>query len=384
MSRFFTPYEGSRPYLFISYSHRDSEAVLDTITLLHDKKLRLWYDEGIPAGSDWPKNIEAHMRGCAAVLFFCSAGSMASLNCHSEIRTALALKKPVLFLRLDGTKPAENWEKLLSRAVPLSAEDSPQHRAEAVLSCKRLGRGFYRRPGENINSGWVPLVLSALFLLLSIGGLYALVSGRFLPELPDVEPTPVVVSAPVETPALDMSEWEGYFPVSFPDSQQERAVRTALGEAEREILRSDLLQITSLTFCGNMTLRDPSGVAFDSQGRCTVNGAPVGSGSVRELSEFGSMPYLESLALVCQPVEDLSALNGLLLLRELDLAGCQAADLSSLNDLPALETLHLEHSAIRELSALSAFPALRTVTVSADMLPLDWAADAPFEVILVP
>ena len=54
MSAFFTPYEGKRPYLFISYSHRNSQEVLDTIALLHQRKVRLWYAEGIPAGNDWP------------------------------------------------------------------------------------------------------------------------------------------------------------------------------------------------------------------------------------------------------------------------------------------------------------------------------------------
>ena len=52
MSGFFKPYEGSRPFVFISYAHRQSDAVLDTIRILHEKGWRLWYDEGIPAGSD--------------------------------------------------------------------------------------------------------------------------------------------------------------------------------------------------------------------------------------------------------------------------------------------------------------------------------------------
>ena len=53
MSRFFKPYEGNRPYLFISYAHKQSEEVVSTIRILHEKGWRLWYDEGIPAGSDW-------------------------------------------------------------------------------------------------------------------------------------------------------------------------------------------------------------------------------------------------------------------------------------------------------------------------------------------
>ena len=53
MNRFFKPYEGTRPFLFISYAHRQSEEVVSTIRILHEKGWRLWYDEGIPAGSDW-------------------------------------------------------------------------------------------------------------------------------------------------------------------------------------------------------------------------------------------------------------------------------------------------------------------------------------------
>ena len=72
MSKLFKPYEGKRPYLFISYPHKQSDAVVDTIRILHEKGYRLWYDEGIPAGSDWPANIAQHMRDCQAVICFIS------------------------------------------------------------------------------------------------------------------------------------------------------------------------------------------------------------------------------------------------------------------------------------------------------------------------
>ena len=81
MTTFFRPYEGKRSYAFISYSHRNTERVLSVITRLHEGKLRLWYDEGIPPGNDWPSNINAHMRACSAVVFFRSASALASPNC---------------------------------------------------------------------------------------------------------------------------------------------------------------------------------------------------------------------------------------------------------------------------------------------------------------
>ena len=53
MSAFFQPYEGNKPFLFISYAHRESEETVSTVRILHEKGYRIWYDEGIPAGSDW-------------------------------------------------------------------------------------------------------------------------------------------------------------------------------------------------------------------------------------------------------------------------------------------------------------------------------------------
>ena len=109
MSRFFKPYEGTRPYLFISYAHKQSEEVVSTIRILHEKGWRLWYDEGIPAGSDWPANIAGHMQGCAGVLFFESERALESPNCYSEMSTAHRLKKPCMVVRLEDAQRDENW-----------------------------------------------------------------------------------------------------------------------------------------------------------------------------------------------------------------------------------------------------------------------------------
>ena len=99
--RFFKPYEGKNPFIFVSYSHRDSEKVIETIRPIHEMFYRLWYDEGIPAGSDWPANIANHMRDCAMVLFFLSRTALASKNCLSEISTAERQGKPILMMKLE-------------------------------------------------------------------------------------------------------------------------------------------------------------------------------------------------------------------------------------------------------------------------------------------
>ncbi|MBR7058659.1 MAG: toll/interleukin-1 receptor domain-containing protein, partial [Stomatobaculum sp.] len=130
MSIFFRPYEGTRPFLFISYAHKQSEAVVDTIRILHEKGYRLWYDEGIPAGSDWPANIAQHMQGCEKVVFFLSERAMESPNCFSEIRTAFRAGKPILVVRLENVEVTNpDWQELLAGKQVIPLLESPEERA---------------------------------------------------------------------------------------------------------------------------------------------------------------------------------------------------------------------------------------------------------------
>ena len=389
MSRFFKPYEGKLPFLFVSYAHRQSDSVVDTIRILHDRNYRLWYDEGIPAGSDWPANIAQHMQNCERVLFFLSERAMESPNCYSEMRTAARLGKPILVVRLEETEAEEKWKDLLDGKPEIPLIDNPEARANAILSSGFLPRRFRRSWRENISWRILGLAASLLLLLSAAGAFAALALGFWTPMAPTVpdaivaetpEPTP----APTPVPVVELGDAERYFAVRFPDSQQERAIRRALNIPEDEIYRWQLAEISNLYFCGNMVTDSLKNVSFDKEGTCRVNGAPVITGQVSDLSLLENAVRLEHLALICQPLEKLSPLSGHLLLRELSLAGSSASNLRELQELPSLETLHLEHTDIRDLTPLEVLPALRIVTVSRDMLPLRWDDSAVFTVRLIP
>ena len=49
-----TPYEGNENYIFISYAHKRSEESLNIIRALDEAGFRVWYDDGIAPGSEWP------------------------------------------------------------------------------------------------------------------------------------------------------------------------------------------------------------------------------------------------------------------------------------------------------------------------------------------
>lgn len=383
MSTLFKPYEGKRPYLFISYPHKQSDAVVDTIRILHNMGYRLWYDEGIPAGSDWPANIAQHMRDCDAVVCFLSEHFLQSQNCFSEIRAAVNLKKKILILYLEDVEPDARWKPLLEGCPVIPVLDSAQERARAILATPFARRRYRHTWRERIPWRKLGFAASLLLFLASSAAFYALVTGLWSFGQPTQLPEQVREETELPPPAVvDMGAAQQFFAVKFPDSQQEKAIRDLLGKPEENILSEELAGISQLYFCGNMVLKRTEGIAFDEEGNCRVNGARVLEGSVKDLQLIGKLAYLEQLALICQPVSDVSGLEELVLLRELNLAGTKVTSLEGLGEMPSLEVLHLEHTAIRDLGPLEGLPRLRTVTVSADMLPLTWGDEAGFEVVL--
>ncbi len=392
MTEFFRPYEGKRPFVFISYSHLDTARVLSIIKPLHDGRLRLWYDEGIPAGKDWSGNISEHMRACGAVLFFRSKPALASPNCLSEIEAAIANGHPLLIVPLDDAPVDARWNALLAKGRTLAHKNNADD--EAILSGLRgaFGRAFYRHRGENIPLDRVGLVAALLFMALTLAVLYGILTGKIDPfggpgEVPATAvptPTPIAAETPSPSPTPDVTNYENLIPVNFGGSKLlENTVRAAIGKSSGDVLKSEMNGVTELYFCGHMHPQDMSDVRFDADGTCRVGTGSVIKGDVSDLSAFTDMPYLKCLALVRQPVRDLSPLNGLVVLEELWLSGSDVTGIEALNDLPSLRSLHLEHTAVRDLKGLSALPALDTVTVSIDMLPLDLEPDAPYTVRVV-
>jgi hypothetical protein len=182
---------------------------------------------------------------------------------------------------------------------------------------------------------------------------------------------------------IDLGEAERFFAVTFPDADQERAIRSALGISEGDIMRGQMADLDRLYICGNMVTKNLDRVSFDENGVCRVNGAPVIQGTVSDLTPLTYAVRLEKLGLLCQPLKGISDLNSHVLLRELSLAGSTVEDIAPLEDLPSLETLNLEHTGVRDLTPLSGFARLKKVTVSRDMLPVSWGTEAGFSVVLV-
>lgn len=107
-------YEGSASYVFISYAHKDTEPVFRVVEELQRQGIRIWYDEGIAPGSEWPENVATHLYNAGMVIAFITPRSMESENCRREINFALSKKKPFLSVVLEETKMPMGMEMQLS------------------------------------------------------------------------------------------------------------------------------------------------------------------------------------------------------------------------------------------------------------------------------
>lgn len=97
----FEAYTGNEPYLFISYSHRDTAKVYPILDALYDKKYRIWYDESCENGSDFRDELRHRIEGSSAVVLFVSKASMSSPFCGMEVIVARENGKRLYPIYLD-------------------------------------------------------------------------------------------------------------------------------------------------------------------------------------------------------------------------------------------------------------------------------------------
>ena len=129
------PYGGKEPYVFVSYCHKDRDAVFPVIERLARDGYRIWYDEGIDPGSEWPEIIAQHLSGCTVCIAFLSAQSLNSPNCRREINFALMKKKPLITVVLEPVQLSLGMEMQLSLAQAILKYTLPSEEAFLEKLC---------------------------------------------------------------------------------------------------------------------------------------------------------------------------------------------------------------------------------------------------------
>jgi hypothetical protein len=103
-------YRGGKPYAFASYSHKNMKEVFGVIKKLADSRFRVWYDEGIEPGNEWPEEVGKALTGCRLFLVFMSPAAMDSRNVRNEINFASAENKSIMVVFLQPTELSEGMK----------------------------------------------------------------------------------------------------------------------------------------------------------------------------------------------------------------------------------------------------------------------------------
>ena len=100
-------------YIFVSYSHRDYKEVyrdLAYFTYNSEKRVRFWYDEGLPIGQNWGRAAEKFLSdvNCVGVVFYLSKNLLLSPSVFEEIQLVQKYNKPYVAVATDGTYSADS------------------------------------------------------------------------------------------------------------------------------------------------------------------------------------------------------------------------------------------------------------------------------------
>ena len=316
-------YEGREPYIFVSYAHKDSAAVLPVIRKLYEEKYRVWYDEGITPGSEWPHNIATHIENADTVAIFTSANSLASINCENEVVRAKELHKNIVAYNIDsrhellGEYPnVENSEDLI-----------------AALDKRLIGDGItgYERVNEKGKRSQLWNIILAFSILLGLGlagVLYGVNKGYFDEYLPGRIQIEVPTEQPVEE-GIDVID----------NDILAQAILTQLGKDDlmKEVEFSD--EDTFIRFCKifGYDYVDSHITYFDLT------------------NDHRKEVYMEN------PTEEM---------------------LKLLKYYPELESVTIDEGNIKSLEPLNECPYLKQVIVSYNLLPIKIPENARFEVIV--
>lgn len=389
MKTLLRPYEGTLPYLFVSYAHKDDAAVLEIISTLQSRGFRVWYDEGIEAGSEWPESIASHLERAQLVLAFLSPAYLRSDNCRKEMHYALTKKKPVINVYLEQTElspgmemqignlfalmkytyPSEEYfyDKLFSaelldaskfagEAPELPDVPAPAPEKKAKEKKPRAAKPRREKPEKppkapkperakkkrGIAAAIAAVVLVGCLIAAGIVGHFTGLTYRFTAK------TVTVQTLPDDTVAL------------FQSPLLEQAARDYAGKAEGELTVADLKGLTALYVCGDRYwfAAPQQGVDAAAAGVETAEAVdPSGQsvtvrrGDIRDLSDLA---YFPSLTVVSVQFQSLTSLESLPAcgVEVFDVSANRLTSLSGIEQLPKLTALTADGNAVTDLTGL--------------------------------
>lgn len=97
-------FQSLRPYVFISYSHNDTNIVYDILRDMSKLGLNYWYDKELKTGSEWTEELGEKILNCEMIMVMLSNSAILSRNVRNEITMALNHKKQILPIFLEDVQ----------------------------------------------------------------------------------------------------------------------------------------------------------------------------------------------------------------------------------------------------------------------------------------
>ena len=294
--QYLQPYRGEHPYVFLSYSHKDEKDAASFIQTLKQMGFRVWYDEGLEPGSEWPPEIAQRILNCGYFIALVSSNYLSSKMCRRELNFADSENKPLLLVYLDAAEqpPEMRMQYGALQALFKHRDGSRIYEKINVIPeiqiCRasNTGPNPYPYPNPNRPKWLIPVIIAGAVTLIGLAlALVFLRPGFVLPSPtgPSTEPPALVSDSGVPTDTAGEAEapdpenrpYLRYEPI-HPDDWKMETYEKALKEAAafdlkdkqsgKPILRSQVKQIIFLS-CSDApkdALKDAQDVSLAADG----------------------------------------------------------------------------------------------------------------------
>lgn len=377
-------YEGDEPYIFISYAHANSPAVMAVVDELSTRGYRIWYDDGIEVGSEWPEYIASHLAKAGLMIAFLSNAYMRSDNCRKEMHFALSKKIPTLNIFLEETKMTPGMEMQVGNLFALMkytmSEDSFSERLfsapqleESLLQGAGTGGQASRKTGRKKKN--VPIDLNVeeirkrkkkrrrglrvgIAVLLVIAVVVAAIVGHF---------TGLTERVRIRLSQPTVERLAGSTEVRFQNSALEDYIRDLCGIQAGDLTVSDLkgiveldlskdrfpfTELSDLRYFGSLRTLSLAGQELRSLQEIPV--LPVeyldlSGSSLNSLQGIGNLPRLREIVTDGSPLTELGDLSQCLDLRKASMLGAHITDFSAFAPLTKLAEFSVSNASIDDL-----------------------------------